>query len=522
MKQVSVPSPPRRQRRSAAWLPASVCAAALLPAAAAAQSAGASGAAHFLPVDHWSHAVVERLHALGAAPRDLDPGVRSRGAGEVASVCRHANALPAHPAGRRLGALCLARLEREFPGLPAWSAGEVPAWYSARLEVGASGVHGAVLSGIGNLHDDWTGPRPLDDHRSAAAGLRLGASIGRGLAGGARVAATNEGAEVSDLHAVARWLGLEVWGGRRSPGYGPGVSGGILLSGTHAFTGGGAGLAQGLRLPGVLRHLGPLRLEGFVSKAENRRQLPSGTDTVFTPWFAAARISATPFSPRLDVGVTRAAFFGGDGNTPVTLRNLLVMIYGDHSGEYGEFDNQMFGMDVHYRPPLGELPLLLRFEWGLDDNSGMLWRVPAVVLGAEIAALPGAEAVRIGVERTVFAGCFDCKNTRWYRNWSFREGWTDGGIGIGHPLGGHGREWMIFGNVDVASGGLHLAGDLRFRDRREENLFAPDRAGGSTAVAIRATWLPAGRLLVGAGGEHERGASGWSAGGFDVFGGWRF
>jgi hypothetical protein len=496
---------------------------ALLPPQAAARQLTSVGATPYLPAGHWSYASVQRLHALGLAPRDLDPGLRSRTAGEVAGVLRHAVAASGEgTAQRRIAERSLERLYRELPGLAAYTTAESRSWGVGQIEVGAIGQRGAMQAGIGNLANDWTGPRPLDDHGSAAGRARLHGAIHPRLAGTLHVSASADGSHIPELHVATKWRGLAAWAGRRSPGYGGGAGGAILLSGSQPFTGAGLGLDRGQALPGLLEHLGPIRLEGFLSRADNRRKSPGGTDTLFTPWFAAARFSMSPGTARLNISATRAAFFGGEGNTAVTTRNLLVMIYGDHSGVEGEFDNQMFGMDVHYRPPLGRLPLLLRFEWAFDDNSGMLWRVPAVLWGIEVPALPGVEAVRIGVERAVFAGCFDCKNTRWYRNWFFREGWTDGGMPIGHPLGGHGREWMAFADFDLPATSMVVGGDVRFRDRRAENLFAPDWQGASRAAALRISWLPRGRWFMNAEGAVERGDSGWSTGAFEAFAGWRF
>src|SRR5690625_1346431 len=90
----------------------------------------------------------------------------------------------------------------------------------------------------------------------------------------------------------------------------------------------------------------------------------------------------------------------------------------------------------------------IRRHWNRSPSQSISRGVR--VVGLELAAVPGLPEVALGIERTSFAkGC--CGNTIWYRNWSLRGGWAAGGRPLGHPLAGHGVEWLVHGRADLFS-----------------------------------------------------------------------
>jgi hypothetical protein len=244
-----------------------------------------------------------------------------------------------------------------------------------------------------------------------------------------------------------------------------------------------------------------VRFETFLSRVENG-------DMITDPWLWGARGSVEPHG-RLTIGVNRAAMFGGEGNAPVTVRNVLLTLVGEHAGPQGEFANQLLSADVRWRPPLGTLPLEVYAEWGIDDSSGGYWRSPAVLAGIHLAAVPGAPALSLGIERTSFAAA-SFKNTMWYRNVWLRGGWTHDRRVLGHPLGGHGTEWLFHGGVDALDARLRVDGGVALRERAQENLFAPERTGRSTATSLDVTYRVARWIDLAGGLRYEDGAGGWS------------
>lgn len=471
-----------------------------------AQDSARYASTHLEP-GHWAVAAARRLAALGLAPAGFGWGERALPLREVERVLRTATErarldAPAHAA---LAQSLLDRFVEEFGATEPGEAGRQRD--GARLESGAlvagfSRHQGMVLGGVGyNNDDDWTGALPAGDVSGpfAAATLRLSAHPRVALEIGAEYHEQDVVIGAAELSAT--WRNLGAWVGRRRVGFGPGAGGGIVLTGINALDGVGLESLDAFTLPGLLEHLGPVRVQGAFSRIRNG-------DRIIDPWFWAARFALEPHA-RLQVGITRAVMMGGSGNSAWTLRNIAYTLIGKHAGEMGEFDNQVVAFDLHYRPPLHALPIVLYLEWGLDDSAGAIKDVPAFVTGVYVPALPMLPTASFRLEHTTFAGAC-CGNTIWYRNWSFRGGWTDDGVPLGHPLGGHGREWLAELQADLHDARLRLAGGALLRWRGHENLFAPERKGDAAGARLRTTLRPSPRFELVVDGAIERGEAGWT------------
>lgn len=465
-------------------------------------------AAPLLEADHWAVDALRRLEGLGAVSPVYTRGGPSPTAAEALRLFQAVKESE-DPVAARLARGYAARLEAELPGVAAGQGEEGP--FRDRI-AGMTGAvfadrAGDVLTGVGYDNEtDWTGTRPVEDHRRAALAFGWSAMPHPALAVEAALDWGEDGVEVRHGQVVVVGKGVGVWAGRRSVDYGGGSGGGVVLTST-SFDGGGLFLASPVRLPGFLGRLGPVRFETFLSEVENG-------DRVRDPWFWAMRGVMEPH-PRLSLGATRGFMFGGEGNTPMTARTLAYMLIGKHSGEQGEYDNQVVSFDVHYRPPLGVLPLRLFLEWGMDDSAGAWHDVPAVVVGADVAAVPGLPNVSLGIERAWIAGSC-CGNPMWYRNWALRGGWTDGGRPIGHPVAGHGDEWS--GRIRAEFLDARVLLDVRgfTRERGEENLFAPERVGDSRGASFRVNMLTRRSLEFMAGGLVEQGRRDWRRSSLDA------
>jgi hypothetical protein len=128
------------------------------------------------------------------------------------------------------------------------------------------------------------------------------------------------------------------------------------------------------------------------------------------------------------------------------------------------------------------VPLVLYLEWGSEDNHGAWHLFPGTVTGAQVPAIPGLPSLSVGVERTHFHGpCLTCKYyATWYRHYVYKDGWTLDRQPIGHPLGGEGHEWLVYGRWDDPSYPLRLDARLFRRDRGPFNIYSPAREGRST------------------------------------------
>lgn len=456
-------------------------------AAAVAQQRTSDFASAFLPPGHWAIGAAGRLHALGLVEHGFDRARRPLTRREVGRVFDGAVRLAERdrPELLPLVRAYRARYTEEFPSTMSALAGadsvglrfgdgSVTAGYELRT--------GELRSGIGYENgDDWTGPFHEEDVSTAMGAVDWSVELFPALALGLAPSRAAGDWTVDGGYATGVWRDAGIWIGRRTFGYSPGAGGGIVLNPSVAFDGGGIYLTDGVLLPSFLEALGPILFETFLSRVEH-------DGPIERPWVWGMRGTIEPH-PRFGFGLTRTAMFGGEGKNDLSLQNLAYLMIGKHAGAGSGFDNQIFSIDAWYRPPIGALPMLIYLEWGLEDSAGAWFDVPGVVAGLELPALPGVPGIALGIERTSFSPrC--CGNPIWYRHWQFLGGWTDDGVPLGHPLGGHGSEWRSWARADVLDARLRLESALFLRDRGEENLFAPDREGRSAGVAVSAAFRP--------------------------------
>ncbi len=304
------------------------------------------------------------------------------------------------------------------------------------------------------------------------------------------------GALTADALYAAATLGrVQAWAGRRAPGFGAADHGSAVLGGAVAFNGAGLVLDSVEPVP----FLGPERVELLGARLHQ-----SGALT--RPWFGAARIWLRPH-PRLWLGANRAFTLGGDGNTPLHPADLGRFLLGLGSGAHGETENQVASLEARWRAPIAALPVVAYGEWALDDLGFSFVKVPGIVAGLELPALPGAPDVALGLEATSFAGhC--CRNPPWYRHSALP--WIERRIPLGHPLGGQGVEWVGYGRADLLGARLRLAGEAFLRDRGPENLYSPQWQGRShgAQLSLELSLRPAMELF--AAGDTEDGRD-WRA-----------
>ena len=354
-------------------------------------------------------------------------------------------------------------------------------------------------------------PEPLGDLNDGNLEVRVGTLAGRYAA--AEVAGGRNDADwrVRDWHVIGGFRSFGAWIGERAPDFGPGVGGGLVFDGRAAFTGGGVVLLNSVRLPSVLRWLGAWRGEAFLSRIDS-------SAATRHPWVFGSRVSLTPH-PRLLLAATPAFMFAGEGQPPFTFRNFKEMVLTHGIKTAGrEFENGIAAVEARWRPPLPGLPTVLYAEWGSDDNHGAWFKFPAVVAGVTLPSIPRVPTLSLGLERTSFAApCSSCNGcaceyyATWYRHYVFMDGWTLNRQPIGHPLGGDGTEWLLYGRIDDAARRLRIDGRVFTRDRRRYNVYAPARegrsVGGRTAVEYRLTTA----LEVHVDAALERGSADWTA-----------
>src|SRR5215204_529510 len=479
-------------------------------------------ASPMLPDTHWAVVAARRAAEVGLAPREFGWGDGTLTQAAVGWTLREAsvNARDRAPLAPSLAAQWR-RFTREFPAVAAQLVDSASAGNgrTRRLPLSASAEAGFVTT-TGRLgpvrsadrtRDNVEPPRALADVDDGELELRVGGLAGRHAAWEVAGGRSDAEWQLRDWHALASVSSLGAWVGERTPAFGPGSGGSLVFDGRAAFAGGGFALLNPIRLPWVLGWLGPVRGEAFLSRIDSS----AATEH---PWMFGSHVSLSPH-PRLLLGATQAFMFSGEGVPPFTFRNFkeMFLTHGIKTAG-GEFENGIAAVEARWRVPVPVVPTVLYAEWGTDDNHSAWFKFPAVVAGVSVPSLPALPALSLGLERASFAApCSSCNGcaceyyATWYRHYVFMDGWTVDRELIGHPLGGDGTEWLLYGRYDDATRRVRIDGQVFSRERGRYNLFAPTRegrsVGGRASADVRLT--PAVELRLSA--EVERGARDWTA-----------
>jgi hypothetical protein len=454
----------------------------LCPPAALAQLPGEESAAPpagFLDAKHWAVEAAWRANALGLAPAFLPAqGLVSPTMVEAAlrTAAREAEARP--PGIRALAAGWYARFAEEFPGLTD-TAEEGAAPFrlaSGALAIGAVSHTGRVEPGRGEFPGQ-IGSEALPDLEgvvaSAAATVSVGTHLSLQLA--PRFDARELSLAVADLTVAAGPWSASL--GRQAVGYGWARGGGVVLSGNESIDRFELATRRPIRLAGLLSVLGPMAFHTFFSRLTDERHTRE-------PYLWGARGVWRPH-PRLDLAIQRASMFGGEGE-PLSARRVALMLIGRVVSR--GFENQIVSAAGRFRLPSESLlPLTAFAEWGAEDAAGAWRDAPGYVVGIEAPALPVAPELSLGVEFASFAASC-CGNPPWYRHSALTGGWAGRNETLGHPLGGSGTQLLGRAGADLLDARLRLDATVFRRDRREENLFVPGRAGRSTGLSADVAW----------------------------------
>jgi hypothetical protein len=469
------------------------------PVSAAEATAAASPS---LPGSHWAVRAAWRAEALGLVPHFL-PAQRAVPRGEVVRALREAaeRAPTEAPWAAALARGWYDRFREEFSearDTATHPAG--PTLLGSRAWAGGVDRAGALSPGT-SLRTTIEPPTPVAAERGAAAGAELALRLARPLTVVAAPAVGPGGARLSHGGLTAGAGAFQLAAGRDPIGYGEARGGSVVLSET---------VLDQLQLQtvrplapgGWLAWLGDVSLHASIGRLSEPRHAAAGD-----PYFFTGRAAFRPH-PRLTLAVNRASMFGGDSvGVPLTAWNVARMMVGVYKGTYA-FDNQVVSVSGRYRLPTDAyLPLTLYGEWGADDAAAGWRDVPARTLGLSLPALPLRPELALGLEYTRFAASC-CSNPEWYRHGSFPGNWATHDRVLGHPLGGDGSEWRLYGAAELDAARLRLDADLFRRERGAENLYAPTRVGQSSGVQLRGAWRVLQGGEVGAGVRYEAGR-GW-------------
>jgi len=439
-------------------------------------------ASPLLPFEHWAVQAARRAEAMGLTR--FFPAQRAVPRAAVARALEEAARNAESPALQRLTAGLAARFQDEFPEYGGYRGFGPATLLGGSAAVGYDRATGR-LAPVAGYQGLGARPEPLPDVSDPRATLALGLAT-------EWAAVSGEGAYRGGEAVVRGWDAAVGAGafqlsvGREPVGYGYGEGGGIVYSNPDALPRVELQTTRPIRLPWVLRGIGPVTVHTFAGPVSDPARHPTN------PYLWGFRAAVQPH-PRLTFAANRGSMFGGDGD-PTTFGRVLKMLVGV---VHSEFENQVISFEGRYRLPTDRvLPVTAYMEWGADDAAGALDETPARVIGLFLPSLPGAPEAGMGVEYTFFkAGC--CGHGPWYQNTTFPGAWAAHGRPLGHPLGGEGAEYAAYAQADLAGARLHLDGRAYLRDRTAGslarygggNLFTPDREGrargGSLEAALR-------------------------------------
>lgn len=272
--------------------------------------------------------------------------------------------------------------------------------------------------------------------------------------------------------------------------------------------------AQPFHLPGILQHLGEVRMELVFGKL-------GGQQYTWRPWFNAQKISFK-LTEDLELGFTRWSILWGVGH-PITflsgMENLVSI--SSHFGDTGFHDpgDRKAGFDFKYRiPGLRNWLTLYSDSYSDDDPSPLAApRRAAISPGIYLTRVPGVARLSLRVEAastSVLKG--DPGGWLNYINGEYHSGNTNYGYLVGNPVTRDGRAIEGWATYRFSPRKTVEAG------YREEKGFGQFLTGGSTQsdATLKVEWLLAKnwhastffqfeRFWIPAIGGPEKNVSGW-------------
>jgi len=250
-------------------------------------------------------------------------------------------------------------------------------------------------------------------------------------------------------------FGLELGAGKESLWWGQGRHGGLFLTGN----------AEPLpmvrltnpspaRLPFVLKHLGPCRVDFFLSRLEEDRAVPE-------PWLAGFRLDFRPLRT-LEAGMTMIVMAGGEGRPEVDLGDLFGIFFGENEEGDEDRSNRLAGFDLRLTLPGWQV----YGEFGGEDEAGFFPSKWAGLAGFYIPSL--GPSVDLRVEFADLAWDEETGGA-WYDHGAYTDGYTYKGKILGHHVGGDGRDLFAEVSFDLGSGSRGRMGvDLEWRGLRNQ------------------------------------------------------
>jgi hypothetical protein len=282
-----------------------------------------------------------------------------------------------------------------------------------------------------------------------------------------------------DAYVGMRLGNFDVTFGKQSQWWGPGTMGGMLFSdNSDPVLMLKVNQVQPTLLPGILEHLGPVRIQAFMGRLSGN-QYPRG------PYLHGEKILLKP-SPNLEIGISRTTEAFGQG-IPMTFRNLFATYFSvsdiccvanpqDFPGK------RQGGLDFSYRVPHLRNWLTIYSDNFSEDD------VNPVVNPSRAMYNPGIYLSQIPRFRK-FDFRFELANTHHqeeaYTSFFYKEAYTNKGFLIGDAVGRRGSAFEVSSTYWFAPRKRVQVG---WREHKASRDLIP--AGGSqNSMRVQAGWL---------------------------------
>ncbi len=200
--------------------------------------------------------------------------------------------------------------------------------------------------------------------------------------------------------------------------------------------------AEPIRLPGVLKFLGPARIDQFFGRL-------GGHDFVPRPFLYGQKINFKPL-PYLEVGFGRTTTIGGKGGNPLTAGNLLRSAFGLVNPKAGSVPGDSHSsMDWTFYVPKVRNYIVFYGELYTDDDPTPLRNPPQSPYrpGLFITRIPGLPKLDLHIEAV------STESYGWnhggrnggdfnYWNTTYRDGYTNNGDLLGNTVGRMGQAYQ--------------------------------------------------------------------------------
>lgn len=264
---------------------------------------------------------------------------------------------------------------------------------------------------------------------------------------------SGEGGFIRRGYVSAEAFGVGLRAGSDSRWWGGGMNGSTLLSNNArpipmielysdgAFT-----------LPSVLKYIGPIKFDIFVSRLEEDRTIPK-------PILWGMRVSFKPVK-YIEIGAERTVLLGGRGRDE-SIDTWVESFTGanEHYGGKSPGD-QKAGFDVRFILPFEAQPLQIYYGMDGEDSVGIMPVKWAYLGGVYLPRLLAVEPLELRIE--YFSSYVSKRPDSWYNHFVYKDGYTYYGRVIGHY-------------ISTDSSGLHLQTDYLIPEKNGRVWLAFDR-----------------------------------------------